>query len=394
MKQVMVLGAGIYQLPLIQKAREMGLYTVAVSIYGPYPGFAVADECIYLDTIDSGAVLLEARKRKIDAVCTTGTDVAIPTLACICDDLKLPGVSCQAARMLTDKCAMKEMFSHGGVRTADFFVVENEEEAARAAEKLGYPVVVKAPDSSGSRGITSVGRPESLTEAVAEAKRVSRNGRMVVERFLDGCEIGVDGFVLRGEVVLCLPHNKSVYRTARTGIPAGHSFPFAGDEALRKEILRQLRLVIAASGADNCAFNADIIVCNGMPYVVEVGARAGATGIPEAISLHTGVDYYRLIIDAAQGRAQIPHIIGHTPAMSRLIFAEKSGRIRSINEPLLSLAREGTHSLSLDCRPGDSVSAPRNGTDRIGQLVLATDKEDVALGKMALIHQAIEIEAT
>lgn len=392
MKKLMVLGAGIYQLPLIRTARKMGLYTVAVSIPGPYPGFAEADECIYLNTIDSEALLIEAKNRKIDAVCTTGTDVAIPSLACICDELKLPGISGQAARTLTDKCAMKDMFRKGGVRTADYYVVENEREARRAAAKLGYPVVVKAPDSSGSRGVTAVDRPELLAEAVAEATRVSRNKRMVLERYLHGCEIGVDGFVLRGEVVLCLPHNKLVYHTSRTGIPAGHSFPFAGDEALQREILRQLRLVIATSGADNCAINADMIVFHGKPYVLEVGARAGATGIPEVISLHTGIDYYRLIIETAMGVAQAPRVSNHEPAMSRLIFADKSGRVRAINEALMAQARQGTLSLSLDCHPGDFVSVPHDGTDRIGQLLLSTNREDVALGKLELVRQAIEIE--
>ena len=36
----MILGAGIYQVPLIRTARRMGLYTIVVSIPGDYPGFA------------------------------------------------------------------------------------------------------------------------------------------------------------------------------------------------------------------------------------------------------------------------------------------------------------------------------------------------------------------
>ena len=37
MKKIMILGAGIYQVPLILKAKEMGLYTLVVSYPGPYP---------------------------------------------------------------------------------------------------------------------------------------------------------------------------------------------------------------------------------------------------------------------------------------------------------------------------------------------------------------------
>ena len=80
MKKIMILGAGIYQVPLILKAKEMGLYTLVVSYPGPYPGFALADECLYLDTRDEAGILKAAREKEIQGICTTGTDVAIRTL--------------------------------------------------------------------------------------------------------------------------------------------------------------------------------------------------------------------------------------------------------------------------------------------------------------------------
>ena len=42
MKKIMILGAGIYQVPLIKTAKRLGLYTIVVSIPGNYPGFALA----------------------------------------------------------------------------------------------------------------------------------------------------------------------------------------------------------------------------------------------------------------------------------------------------------------------------------------------------------------
>ena len=49
MKKLMIMGAGIYQVPLIRKAKDMGIYTIAVSIPGNYPGFAVADEVCHIN---------------------------------------------------------------------------------------------------------------------------------------------------------------------------------------------------------------------------------------------------------------------------------------------------------------------------------------------------------
>lgn len=44
----MILGASVYQVPLILTARKMGLYTIVASIPGDYPGFALADKVMKL----------------------------------------------------------------------------------------------------------------------------------------------------------------------------------------------------------------------------------------------------------------------------------------------------------------------------------------------------------
>ena len=64
MKKIMILGAGIYQVPLIETAKRMGLYTIVVSIPGNYPGFALADKVYYENTVDE--LLTPALKVKTD----------------------------------------------------------------------------------------------------------------------------------------------------------------------------------------------------------------------------------------------------------------------------------------------------------------------------------------
>ena len=57
MKKIMILGAGIYQVPLIQTAKRLGIYSIAVSIPGNYPGFAYADKVYYENTTDWEKIL-------------------------------------------------------------------------------------------------------------------------------------------------------------------------------------------------------------------------------------------------------------------------------------------------------------------------------------------------
>ena len=115
----MILGAGIYQVPLIRTARRMGLYTIVVSIPGDYPGFALADKIYELNTRDKEAILAAAEKEQIDGICTSGTDVAVSTIGYVCEKMHLSGIPCEAAEILTDKAKMKDAFRQGGVSAAD-----------------------------------------------------------------------------------------------------------------------------------------------------------------------------------------------------------------------------------------------------------------------------------
>lgn len=171
---ILILGAGIYQVPLIKKAQELGLRAVITSIPGNYPGFAAADKVYYANTTDKDAVLDIARSERVAAVTTTGTDVAVSSIGYVCRELGLCGISEQAARVLTDKALMKEAFVNGGVTTAEFRRVESYEEAVAAAEELGLPVMLKIVDKSGSRGITKITDLSRMREAYDRPRRDGR----------------------------------------------------------------------------------------------------------------------------------------------------------------------------------------------------------------------------
>ena len=164
-KTILILGAGIYQVPLIKQAQAQGYRAVVVSIPGNYPGFSVADKYYYTSTTDREAVLDIAVKEKACAVVTTGTDVAVVSIGYVCQKLGLWGIGERAAAILTDKALMKDAFVKGGVNTAEFRCVRSLPEAREAAGEIGLPVMLKIVDKSGSRGITKISELSQLPEA-------------------------------------------------------------------------------------------------------------------------------------------------------------------------------------------------------------------------------------
>lgn len=377
-RRLMILGAGIYQLPLIRKAKAMGLETLVVSYPGNYPGFAEADRVLYLDTTDTQAVLAAAKAEAIAGIITTGTDVAMKTIGAVCDALGLPGISAASAAMLTDKATMKEAFRRGGVSTSAFRRVSTRDGARSAAEEIGYPLMVKACDVSGSRGITKVDGPEGLERALDDAYAVTHQGHLVIEGFVAGHEIGVDGFVAGGRLALFAPHDKFVYRAGGVTIPAGHAFPLAVDSGLLQRIRTEIERAVAATSYTDGAINADVMLTpQGGASIIEMGGRCGATCIPELISCHTGIDYYGEMIRAALGEA--PDLEPReplVPCMAKLLLSDRPCTVEAIDaEGIAAIQREEGAQVVIDVGPGDAIEAARNGTDRFGSVLVPTASE-------------------
>ena len=368
MKKLMIMGAGIYQVPLIRRAREMGIYTIVVSIPGPYPGFECADEVCYINTVDQEAVLAVAREKKIDGIVTAGTDVAVITIGRVCEELSLAGPSLKAAQTATDKFLMKQCFEKAGVRTAKFRQILIDEDPYEKIKDLRYPLIVKAVDSSGSRGITRVTGKEQIPAAIESVRKVTRRPYYLIEEFITGIDYGVQAFVSGGKIRFILPHGNDMF-FGDTGVPAGHYVPYDMSSAALKDLEQTVTAAIEAMGLDNCAVNGDLILCGDETYIVEMTARSGATGLSEIDSVYLGCDLYEnIILTALREEPVFPADPPKTACAGRLLRSDVTGTVVSVRNGNVG-EDPRIIQMVLDYGPGDHVNAFHVGPDRIGQVI-------------------------
>lgn len=390
MKKLLVLGAGIYQVPLIKTAKKMGLYTIAASIPGKYPGFEMADKVYYENTTDYRKILSIARREQIDGIVTAGTDVAVITIGKVCDALGLRGLSFEAAQFATDKLLMKQCYEKYGVRSAKFRRVSfDDRNYANILSDLTLPVMFKSVDSSGSRGIVKVDSPAEFNEARNIVLENTRSDYFIVEEYIEGEEFGAQAFVQDGKLEFILPHGDYVFK-GDTGVPIGHFAPYDLDPAITEDAREQLAAAARAMQLDNCAVNADFILKDGKTYVLELGGRSGATCLAELVSIYYGFDYYEKIIRVAIGE-HVSFAPGAgleengIPNASMLLMSDKDGII-------VSQCNDNPHDpdiceVQFDYQPGDSVHAFRVGPHRIGHVITKGKSLNDAV---TLLHKALE----
>ena len=155
-RRVMVITAGRHQAPLILKARALGFEVLATDRDAGAASFAHADHRAVVDSADRESLLRIAREFSPHAILSEQTDIAIPAVAYVAEELGLPGIGVEAAKRATDKFAMREACEQTGIPTPKFRLATTLEEAVTAAREIGFPLVVKPVDNQASRGVTKI----------------------------------------------------------------------------------------------------------------------------------------------------------------------------------------------------------------------------------------------
>ena len=396
MRKIMILGAGQAQLPLYRAARDMGAATVAVSIPGPYPALTEADEVCSIDIADSTGVAAAAGAFGVRGVVSCCSEICLPALAHACAVHGFAGITPEAAAISVNKRVMHEAFDRGGIPSPRWRAVSSEAELREAAEALGYPLVVKAPDLFSSRGVYVAGAEREALAALGACLAETGQPYVLAEEYVTGRGCCLEGFVQHGEIIFLLPDgNLSAQIPGGPAVPVGHYAPLDEEE----DVLDRLRDVAARAirvcGFDNCAVNMDIVLREGEPHIIELTARAGATGLPELISFHFGVDFYRMLMMAAMGEDVRPLFDcrpAPRPAAVRMIFPLADGVLRAVRYP--QPLPPGVQSPVLFHAPGDRVHAFRNAGDRIGQFLVTGPTVAECVRRAEAFSRATRVEVT
>ena len=151
-KRIMIVAGGDWQVPITKKAKEMGLYVISSNLYEDSPAFAYADAVKIANVLDREANLACAERYKPDAVVTDQSDIAVPTVAYICQRLGLPGIGEDKASLFTNKYKMREFCKKYGFASPDFRLCT---ELGQAKTFLAehHRIIIKPIDSQSRRAI-------------------------------------------------------------------------------------------------------------------------------------------------------------------------------------------------------------------------------------------------
>jgi len=300
MKKLVIIGANNFQLPLIKKARQLGLETHVFAWEKGAVGKEFADYFYPISIIEKELILKEAEKIKPNGVISIASDLATATVNYLADKMGLIGNSLECTRVTTNKFAMRECLSQGGLPCPKF------SKSADAQEILSicgdFPLIVKPIDRSGSRGVTKVSNKKDLEQAIVRASSESFVSGHIVEQFIVGREYSVEMISWKGEHQFLQITEKET-----SGEPyyveKAHHQPAALSVALKEKIVSVVKKSLTCLGVEYGASHSEILLtAEGGIYIVEIGARMGGDYIgSHLVELSTGYDFLKGVIDIACG---------------------------------------------------------------------------------------------
>ncbi|MBR6814773.1 MAG: ATP-grasp domain-containing protein [Alistipes sp.] len=310
-KKLAVIGASYLQLPLVKKAKEMGL---EVHCFAWAEGAVCKDLVDYfypISIIEKEEILAVCKKVGIDGICTIASDVAAPTVAYVANMMNLVGNNYEAAIRANNKYQMREAFMKAGVPCPKFMMVTPEtidsSEVIDRFSKFQYPMIIKPSDRSGSLGVTKIIMPSQFYPAVEFAIDKSFKHQAMVEEFIEGREISVE-FISYNGVHYPLQITDKITTEAPHFVELEHHQPSTLSTEMFTTIYDVTKTALNALGLTNGASHAEYKITNeGRIAIMEIGGRMGGDFIgSDLVRLSTGYDFVKGVIDVALGEFEKP----------------------------------------------------------------------------------------
>lgn len=328
--RVLVVGAGPFQLDVIDAALSLGTEVIVVDRRADAPGMARADHAVAIDTSDVAAVVEVARRFRVTGVVTAASDVAVGAVAAVAEALGLRGLRPEVARRCRDKLATFAWLRARSLAVPDTLPVQSARDAVEAVAALGgCPIVVKPRSSAGGRGVSIVERPERLERALERAlSYASPEEGALVQRFVGGISVGVEAFFVAGELAAAFVMDDQ-YQDGFVS-PVGHSLPSTLAAPALEAVRRDVARFASAIGLSDGPANFDLRRDGETTVLLEVNARLGGNSITDLVRACHGVDLATATVLGAVGQDPRTSLApaGEIPTAARLMLARGRGRAR------------------------------------------------------------------
>lgn len=381
MKKLLLLGGSRYLLPVIETAKELGIYTITCDYLPNNIAHKYSDEYCNVSIVDKEAVLKKARELEIDGIMSFACDPGVVTAAYVAEKMGLAHSGpYESVSILQNKGAFRKFLKDNGFNVPNAKGYRNIDEALSEADLFNWPVIVKPTDSAGSKGVTRVDKREDLKKSIEYALSFSLGKEFIIEDFLEkkGFSSDSDGFSVNGELkFISFSAQRFDEGASNPYTPAAYSWPSSISEENQQILASEIQRLLKLLNMKTSIYNIETRECvNGKPYIMELSPRGGGNRLAECVRYSTGVDLIKGAVLAAVG--ETPQGIEQTSSDGYwgelILHSDRAGTFESlwISDEMKACIKE----TDLWIKSGDEVGDFSAANEAIGTLIFKCSTSD------------------
>ena len=382
LKKILLLGGSRFLVPVILKAKELGLYVITCDFLPNNIAHRYSDEYHNISIIDKEQVLKLSKKLKIDGIMSFASDPGVITAAYVAESLNLPSPGpLKSIEILQNKDKFRSFLYENNFLVPAFWSFNKKSDALDISNEFEYPLIIKPTDSAGSKGVTKVNCYEELSYGIDTALKYSISNSFIIEKFIEKSEFSsdCDSFSLNGKLIFSSYSSQRFQtKSASPYVPIAYSWPSSFSVTNVKKFNGELERLLSLLNMNTGIYNIETRVGNdGKEYIMEVAPRGGGNRLAEMVNYVYGVDLIKASIKAALGLS----IDVIKPKISKSFFCElilhtyKSGLFSGIE--INDSIKNNIIELDLWVNKNDYVSAFTSANYALGTVTLSFNDRNV-----------------
>lgn len=368
MKRVLQLGGGVLMSRSIRKIQELGHEVYCVDMNPQAPAFAFADGAAAVNISDVDAVGRYADEIGADVVLSLNDAGVLPAAYAN----RQRGLKCydpEEVKYFTDKGYMRQRWKEHGVAQPAFEICTTAEEIEDAIRKIGFPCIVKPCMMWGSRGVSKVNNAGDIPFATQFAMENAKGARYIVEEFMQGVEVSIEGLFKDGQAYILAKADKELQQHDNYRVTVQINYEADLPSAVLAEIDALVAHAGKAMGFEAGALHAECMVTPEGVKMIEMAGRPGGGhifgAIVEAVS---GVSMPQALTQILLGEDFDPSAKFSRGACYKF-FNAPAGVFESVEHLDEAKAMEGVIDLGFTMAAGTEVKTMDHGANRPGFVV-------------------------
>jgi biotin carboxylase len=397
MKKILVINLGWEQEPLLD-----ALENYDVDIYGIHYDSSFYKKPKYRDVFitdlrDLETILKYAESIKPDAVISDECDYSHFAQAVVAETLGLPGPSIENAQISSNKYLQRKKAKENGVLVPEFRLCISKEDILEFGKEVGYPIIVKPIDNRGSFGVNKISSADEVENSYIDSLLNSHSRLVIVEKFIDGTHITVDGYIFENKIKAVAVASKDKLKDKDYLIDEDIIYPANFSRKIYDKAIKNAEFTASKLAFKFGFIHGEFIVDKDANiYLTEMANRGGGVYTSTLIMKnYTGIDFVNIYIRDVLGEKQKFNSSIKEKFTELKFFqfsTEKKGIINSIKGIEKLEDSKNILKIKLLVKKGDSIGSVTNGAERHGLAIISANTKEELTKTLNQISNTLKVE--